>query len=81
MELMKGLIARAEEACKPRAYVVNRNTNKIHRALTYFADVGMESICYCGFKYGRASVKMLKELPEGDSEHICGTCMPELKQG
>ena len=44
MMITKGLIERAEEACNPRAYISNRKTNKIHRALTYFADVGAESI-------------------------------------
>ena len=76
---LKALIAHVEQQSRPREYVVNRRTLKVHRALTYFAETGHEAIAYCGWPYGKGQARLMTELdtPPSEWRRICTTCMKE----
>ena len=62
--------------------VINRNTRKIHRILSSYADAGQEAIANCGFAYAKPgdSTKFVSEIPEGTTwDEVCSTCLPEVR--
>ena len=80
MTELKNLIKQVEEQGKPRAYVINRKTAKVHRALTYFEETGLDALAWCGFKYGRAQVKLVSDVdPTTHWRAICATCLPDVR--
>ena len=63
-------------------YVINRNTKKIHRILSSYADAGSEAIAVCGFAYARpgALTRFDSVIPhDAKWEDICSTCLPEVR--
>ena len=63
-------------------YVINRNTRKVHRILSSYADAGQEAISNCGFAYAKpgTSTKFVSEIPEGTTrDEVCSTCLPEVR--
>ena len=56
------LIRQVERQCAPREFVINNKTGEVHKVLTHMHDVGGAAICYCSFKYARASVTLKTEL-------------------
>ena len=76
---LKELIKKVEAQNAPRCFVQNRKSGKTHKALTYYADVGPEALAYCGYKYGRSSVRMLRSLDGIPPELMCGTCLSEFR--
>ena len=77
---LKALIKQVEEQGTPRGYVINRNTAKVRRALTYFEETGTGALAWCGFKFGRAQVRLAKEVgPTTRWRSICATCLPEVR--
>ena len=80
MTELKTLIKQVEEQGKPRAYVINRKTAKVHRALTYFEETGVDALAWCGFKYGRAQVRLVNDVdPATHWRAICATCLPDVR--
>ena len=79
MDDLKALIKKVEAQKAPRCFVQNRKTDKSHKALTYYADVGPEALAYCGYKYGRSSVRMLRSLDGISPDLMCGTCLSEFR--
>ena len=63
----------------PRHFVQNRKSGKTHRALTYYADVGPEALAYCGYKYGRSSVRLFTTLEGIPYKLMCSTCLKEQR--
>ena len=59
-----------EEIHLPRQFVQNRKSGKAHRCLTSYADVGPEALAYCGFKYGRAAVRLTATLGDIPYTHL-----------
>ena len=74
---IRELAAKAEVSSRPRMYVTNRRTKKLHKALTFFAEVGPEAQCYCSFAYGKSSVRTSTTLDETDPKNICDASLPE----
>ena len=69
-------------------YVINRNTKKLHRALSSYADAGSAAMAFCGFAFAKpgASTRFETVIPEDTKwQEVCATCLPEdrarLKQG
>ena len=78
-KVLYNLIKDVEKQCAPRQYVINRNTNNVHKVLTLLQDVGRDAIAYCGFKYACASVILKTELPAANRDHYCSTCLAEVR--
>ena len=78
MEL-KVAVAAAEKLAKPRSYVTNRKSGKVHKILTRVEDMGSEALCYCSFRYAKAPVKISQELPIVTRDLYCSTCLADVR--
>ena len=79
MAKMMHLIEAAEIQSRPREYVVNRKSGKVHRALTHYVDVGPEALAFCVYKYGRSSVRLCHTLEGVDWKTMCTTCLADKR--
>ena len=81
MKALNDKIATVERKAAPD-YVMNRNTKKLHRFLSSYADAGPEAMAYCGFAYAKsgASTRFESDIPADTKyEDVCATCLPELR--
>ena len=76
---LQTLIQEVEQKSQPRQYVQNRKSGKTHRCLTHYSDVGPEALAYCGFKYGKAAVRLLSSLEDIPYKALCSTCLKEQR--
>ena len=76
---LKDAIKVAEDMARPRTFVTNRKSGKVHKILTRIEDIGSEAMTYCSFKYAKAPVKISKELPDVKREMYCSTCLGEVR--
>ena len=76
---LQTLITKVEQKSLPRQFVQNRKSGKAHRSLTHYSDVGPEASAYCGFKYGKAAVKLLSSLEDIPYTSLCSTCPKEQR--
>ena len=60
---LKEAINVAENVARPRLYVANRESGKVHTILTRVEDIGSEAMCYCSFRHAKAPVKISQHLP------------------
>ena len=72
-------VARAELQSRPRLYVTNRKSGKVHRVLTAVEDVGIEAMCDCSYKYARAAVRISKDLPIVQRDLYCMRCLSDVR--
>ena len=80
MAELKSLSLQVEAKGRPREYVANRKTGKIHRVLTYFSETGVDALAWCGFKYGRAQVKLIVDIDNATPwRNICSTCLTGVR--
>ena len=78
MEL-KEAIKIAEKLARPRCYVTNRKSGKVHNILTRVEDIGSEAMCYCSFKHVKAPVNISQELPKVKRGLYCSTCLGDIR--
>ena len=78
MEL-KEAVAVAEKLARPRSYVTNRKSGKVHKILTRVEDMGSEAMCYCSFKYAKAPVRVSQDMPVGKRDLYCATCLADVR--
>jgi len=74
-------IMKVERKAAPE-YVVNRNTRKLHKILSSYADAGSEALTYCGFAFAKpgAATRFETEIPVNTKwEEVCSTCLPDLR--
>ena len=80
MAELRSLILQVEAKGRPREYVANRKTGKIHRVLTYFTETGVDALAWCGFKYGRAQVKLTADIDNSTPwRNICSSCLTDVR--
>ena len=63
-------------------HVINRNTKKLHRVLSSYADVGSVALAFCGFAFAKPGASTRFEtdiLEETKWQEVCATCLPELR--
>ena len=72
---LSSLIKDVEKKCTPKTYALNIETNKVHKILTSFNEVGAMAKCHCSWKYAlpRAKVRLLQPDEIGQFK-ACGTC-------
>ena len=79
LQEFRALITDVEKKAQPRRYIVNMRTGKVHRALTYFSEVGLDAVAYCSYKYGRQRVRLTDDLAGVQREDMCNTCLAEQR--
>ena len=79
LQEFRALITDVEKKAQPRRYIVNMRTGKVHRALTYFSEVGLDAVAYCSYKYGRQRVRLTDDLTGVQREDMCKTCLAEQR--
>ena len=71
---LQTLITKVEQKSLPRQFVQNQKSGKTHDS-----DVGPESLADCGFKHGKAAVRLLSSLEDVPYKSLCSTCLKEQR--
>ena len=79
MEELRNMILSVEKKARPRQFVQNQRTSKMHNVLTYFSEVGIDAVAYCGYKYGQFRVRLTDDLGGAKRDDMCKTCLAEQR--
>ena len=81
LQTLNDKILKVERKAAPY-FVINRNTNKLHRTFSSYADAGSEAVAMRGFAYAKAGAATIFESivpPDTKWEEVCSTCLPEVR--
>ena len=81
IQTLNDKILKVERKAAPD-FVINRNTKKLHRVLSSYADAGSETVAMCGFAYAKPGAATRCDSivpPDTKWEEVCSTCLPEVR--